>query len=214
MEQQCVITREIRVAQGRFAPGHLGELTRQVPFEMVDEVLASTRTTQKRLRELPSRVVVYLLIAAGLFTELGYQQVWARLIAGLEGVSVAMPSSSALAQARRRVGAAPLAALFRLLAGPAAGTTRWRKLLVCAIDSTTLFVPDSPANLTRFPYQGGGMAPRLFGCLRSGMLLLADRNFAAADLTGAGGTPAISDRRSAWRSSSPWRPLWTIPARS
>ncbi|HEY3692906.1 MAG TPA: hypothetical protein VGL46_21925 [Pseudonocardiaceae bacterium] len=28
------------------------------------------------------------------------------------------------------------------------------------------------------------MAPRLFGCLRPGMLLLADRNFAAADLIG------------------------------
>jgi hypothetical protein len=218
LEQQCVISRQIRVAQGRFAPGHVGELTRQIPFEMVDEVLASTRTTQQRLRELPSRVVVYLLIAAGLFTELGYQQVWARLIAGLEGVSVAMPSSSALAQARRRVGVAPLAALFRLLAGPAPGAVRWRKLLVCAIDSTTMFVPDSPANLTRFPYQGGGngpsgypmlrlmavvacgtrtvidiafgswrvgetsMAPRLSGCLRPGMLLLADRNFAAADL--------------------------------
>jgi hypothetical protein len=206
------------VAQGRFAPGHLGELTRLIPFEMVDEALASTRTTQKRLRDLPSRVVVYLLIAAGLFAELGYLQVWARLIAGLDGIPVAMPSSSALTQARRRVGVAPLAAVFRLLAGPAAGAVRWRKLLVCAIDSTTLFVPDSPANLTRFPYQGGGngpsgypmlrlmavvacgtrtvidiafgswrvgetsMAPRLFGCLRPGMLVLADRNFAAADV--------------------------------
>jgi hypothetical protein len=218
LEQQSVITRHIRVAQGRFAPGHLGELTRLIPFEMVDDALASTRTTQQRLRDLPSRVVVYLLIAAGLFAELGYPQVWARLVAGLHGIPVVTPSSSALTQARRRIGAAPLAAVFRLLAGPAAGAARWRKLLVCAIDSTTLFVPDSPANLTRFPYQGGGngpsgypmlrllavvacgtrtvidiafgswrvgestMAPRLFGCLRPGMLLLADRNFAVADL--------------------------------
>lgn len=218
MEQESVITRRVRVAQGRFAPGHLGELTGVIPFEMVDDALASTRTTQQRLRALPSRVVVYLLIAAGLFAELGYCQVWARLVAGLDGIAVAAPSSSALAQARRRVGTAPLAAVFRLLAGPASGAARWRALLVCAIDSTTLFVPDSPANLTRFPYQGGGngpsgypmlrlmavvacgtrtimdtafgswrvgetsMAPRLFGCLRPGMLLLADRNFAVADL--------------------------------
>lgn len=220
MEHQSVITRCVRVAQGRFAPGHLGELTRLIPFEMVDAALASTRATQRRLRELPSRVVVYLLIAAGLFAELGYCQVWARLVAGLDGIEVASPSSSALAQARRRVGPAPLAAVFGLLAGPAAGAARWRKLLVCAIDSTTLFVPDSPANLTRFPYQGGGngpsgypmlrlmavvacgtrtvidiafgswrtgettMAPRVFGCLRPRMLLLADRNFAVADLIG------------------------------
>jgi hypothetical protein len=30
------------VAEGVFAPGHLGELTRIVPFEMVDAVLAET----------------------------------------------------------------------------------------------------------------------------------------------------------------------------
>jgi hypothetical protein len=62
-------------------------------------------------------VVVYLLLAAGLFAEVGYRQVWARLVAGLDGLAVAMPTSSALAQARRRVGDKPLAALFRLLAG-------------------------------------------------------------------------------------------------
>lgn len=45
-------------------PGHLGELTQVVPFEMVDAVLAETRTVQQRTRVLPSRVVVYLLLAA------------------------------------------------------------------------------------------------------------------------------------------------------
>jgi hypothetical protein len=66
------------VAAGRFAPGHIGELTRIVPFEMVDAALAETNTVQQWLRALPSRVVVYLLLAAGLFAELGYGQVWAR----------------------------------------------------------------------------------------------------------------------------------------
>ncbi len=37
---QCVISREIAVAKGLFAPGHLGELTQIVPFEMVDAALA------------------------------------------------------------------------------------------------------------------------------------------------------------------------------
>lgn len=40
------------VAAGRFAPGHLGELTGVVPFELVDAVLAETRTVQRRLRDL------------------------------------------------------------------------------------------------------------------------------------------------------------------
>ncbi len=39
---KSVITRVVTVAGGRFAPGHLGELTQQVPFERVDAVLEQT----------------------------------------------------------------------------------------------------------------------------------------------------------------------------
>ncbi|MFE4626046.1 transposase domain-containing protein [Streptomyces mirabilis] len=52
------------MAAGRFAPGHLGELTAVVPFELVDAVLAETRTVQQRLGDLPSRVGVYLDLRA------------------------------------------------------------------------------------------------------------------------------------------------------
>ncbi|MBP8537208.1 hypothetical protein [Streptomyces sp. MK37H] len=38
------ITRTVTVAAGRFAPGHLGELTLIMPFELVDAVLSETRT--------------------------------------------------------------------------------------------------------------------------------------------------------------------------
>src|SRR6201996_4969432 len=76
---QSVISPAVRVAEGRFAPGHLGELTQQVPFEMVDAVLAETCRLQRRVRDLPARVVVYLLLAGCLFAELGYRGVWARL---------------------------------------------------------------------------------------------------------------------------------------
>jgi Insertion element 4 transposase N-terminal/Transposase DDE domain len=155
---QSVITRTVTVAGGRFAPGHLGELTQVVPFEMVDEALAQTRTVQSRVRDLPSRVVVYLLLAACLFPELGYPGVWRKLTAGLAGLPVAAPTPSALLQARRRVGAGPLRFLFDLLRGPAAvtgGGTWWRGLLVCAIDGTILTVPDGPANLARFTKGGG-----------------------------------------------------------
>jgi hypothetical protein len=87
--EQSAISRTVTVAAGRFAPGHLGELTQQVPFEMIDAVLAETCTQQRRIRALPARVVVYLLLAGCLFAELGYRQVWHRLIAGLDGVDVA-----------------------------------------------------------------------------------------------------------------------------
>jgi hypothetical protein len=140
----------IAVGKGVFAPGHLGELTQIVPFEMVDAVLAETGRTQQRLRILPSRVVVYLLLAAGLFAELGYLGVWDKLVAGLDALAVARPSGTALWHARIRVGVKPLRALFDLLRGSAASARTagvwWCGLLVAAIDGTVLDVPDSTAN--------------------------------------------------------------------
>jgi hypothetical protein len=159
LDTQSVITRTVTVAGGRFAPGHLGELTQHLPFEMVDEALRATRTVQSRLRDLPSRVVVYLLLAACLFPEVGYLGVWRKLTAALTDLPTATPTASALAQARRRVGPAPLRWLFDLLRGPVATPgqrgTWWRGMLVCAIDGTTLTVPDSPRMLARFTKQRG-----------------------------------------------------------
>jgi len=213
------------VAGGRFAPGHVGELTQIVPFDMVDAALAEAGAAQKRVRDLPSRVVVYLLLAAALFAELGYPQVWTKMIAGLDGLAVATPTAGALAQARRRIGVAPLRALFDLLRGPAAGRATtgvyWRGRLVTAIDGTMMCCPDTAANL-RVYRRGGGhhggtgypmirvlalvacgtrtiidatfgstsvgettYTHHLLGALRRGMILLADRNFAAKDLIAA-----------------------------
>lgn len=189
---------------------------------MVDEALAATKTTQSRLRDLPSRVVVYLILAACLFPEVGYPGVWRKLTAGLTGLACITPSAGGLGQARHRIGAAPLRWLFDLLRGPAAALgqrgTWWRGLLVCAIDGTTVTVPDNPRMLARFTKQRGNhggtgypqirlvallacgtrtvidavfgpttigettYTPRLLRSLRAGMILLADRNFAAAAL--------------------------------
>jgi hypothetical protein len=221
---QIAITRTVTVAAGAFAPGHLGELTRLVPFEMVDDVLATTGRLQRRIRLVPARVTVYLLLAACLFAELGYRQVWRRLTAGLHDLQLPAPTASALRQARQRLGTAPLRALFELLRGPAATSAgpavRWRGLLLTVIDGTMLTVADSAANRGRYVPQRGNhggsgyptlrlsalltcgtrsvldavfdpittgeldQARQLARSLRAGMLLLADRNYAAADLIG------------------------------
>src|SRR3954467_9156777 len=144
------------------------------------------------------------------------------MIAGLDGLAVATPSAAGLAAARRRVGAAPLRALFGLLRGPAAGPATagvwWHGRLICALDGTSLCCPDTPANLAVYckggSHHGGtgypmvrllalvacgtrallqttfgtisrgepAYAAELVSALHPGMLLLADRNFAAADL--------------------------------
>jgi Insertion element 4 transposase N-terminal/Transposase DDE domain len=114
------VSRSVTVAAGVFAPGHLGELTQFVPFELVDDVLERTKTVQRRLRDLPSRAGVYFVLALGLFPGLGYARVWAKLTAGLGGVPAACPSEKALRDLRRRLGPAPLKALFEVLAGPLA----------------------------------------------------------------------------------------------
>ena len=114
------ITRAVTVAAGVFAPGHLGELTQYLPFELVDDVLERTGTVQRRLRELPSRVGVYFLLALGMYPRLGYPRVWDKLTAGLAGLAVPRPSEKALRDLRRRLGPAPMKALFELVAGPLA----------------------------------------------------------------------------------------------
>nr|WP_198035414.1 IS4 family transposase [Streptacidiphilus rugosus] len=141
------------VAEGVFAPGHLGELTQIVPFEMVDEVLAECGAVQQRLRKLLARVVVYLLLAAALFEECGYPAVWSKLTGALDAVPIPRITATALWHARTRLGVRPLRALFNLLRGPASAirTTgaRWAGLLVVAIDGTSLDVPDAPATRAR-----------------------------------------------------------------
>ncbi|MGW8358540.1 IS4 family transposase [Streptomyces wedmorensis] len=137
------------VAEGVYAPGHLGELTQIVSFEMVDAVLAECGAVQERLRKLPARVVVYLLLAGALFEECGYLAVWSKLTGALGSLPIPKITATALWHARCRLGVRPLHALFDLLRGPASAirTTgaRWAGLLVVAVDGTYLDVPDAPA---------------------------------------------------------------------
>lgn len=156
MSAQCAIvshTRTTTVAAGVFAPGHLGEFTPYVPFELVDAVLAETRTVQRRLRDLPSRIGVYFLLALGLFPHLGYLRIWDKLVAGLEGLPLPIPSEKALRVLRRRLGPAPLKLLFDTLAVPLAPPStpgmayrRWRTVAFDGCHS--LKVPDAEGNRT------------------------------------------------------------------
>lgn len=145
------ITRTITVAAGVFAPGHLGELTRIVPFELADAVLEETRTRERRLRALPSRVGLYFVLALGLFPRAGYLGVWAELTAALDGLGLVVPSPKALRGLRRRLGPAPLRALFEMLAGPLGQPStpgvRFGRYRTVAFDGCrSLKVPDTPRN--------------------------------------------------------------------
>ena len=122
-----------------------------MPFELVDAVLEETRHRERRLRVLPSRVGMYFVLALGLFPGGGYWGVWAKLTAALDGLGLAVPSAKALRDLRRRLGVAPVQALFEVLAGPLAqprtpGVLFGRYRTVAFDGCTSIKVPDTARN--------------------------------------------------------------------
>lgn len=154
MPGQCVITRKIAVAKGVYAPGHLGELTQILDFDLVDAVAQETGTVQQRVRLLPTRVVIYFVLALALFEHSGYRRVWAKMTAGIRVLKLTAPTASALVRARRRVGPKPFRALFETVAGcvgrPSTPGVFWRGMRTVAVDATSMHVPDRPAVTARY----------------------------------------------------------------
>ena len=117
------ITHAVTVAAGVFAPGHLGELTQYLPFELVDDVLEQTRTVQRRLRAALAGRGVLRARAGRCSRGLGYARVWGKLTAGLAGLDLPRPSEKALRDLRRRLGPGAAEGAVRgggRAAGPAA----------------------------------------------------------------------------------------------
>lgn len=133
----------------------MGVLARSFPPELVDEVIAGCGRTEQRHRSLPARVMAYFAIGMGLYSEGSYEDVLALLTDGLSWASGwteewKLPSKSAIFQARARLGAEPVEALFRRVAEPIAtadtsGSWLAGRRLV-AIDGTTLDVADTTEN--------------------------------------------------------------------
>jgi Insertion element 4 transposase N-terminal/Transposase DDE domain len=159
LQEKSVITRSVEVAAGVYAPGHLGELTQIVDFDLVDAVLEETGTREKRLRLLPSRVVVCFVLALALFERCSYRATWGKLTAALAGLCLTRPSVSSLSRARRRVGTAPLRRLFETLAGVVGLVGQpgvfYRGLRTVAIDGTCLHAPDDEQVTWRYPKRAG-----------------------------------------------------------
>jgi Transposase DDE domain/Insertion element 4 transposase N-terminal len=86
-----------------------------------------------------------------MFPALGYLRVWDKLTAALTGLNLARPSEKALRDLRRRIGVAPVKALFETIAVPLArpwtpGVT-YRGLRTVAFDGlNSVKVPDSGRN--------------------------------------------------------------------
>jgi hypothetical protein len=156
----------------------IGVLAKVFPPELVDRVVDEAGVREQRKRALPSRVVVYYLLAMVLFFQSGYGEVWNKLVAGLDWArrfrvraELGMqPSPAAVTYARQRLGWQVMAALLEAVAGPLAGEERERAfaagMRLAAVDGMCLDVPATPENGTEFGYPGNDAGPGPFPQIR------------------------------------------------
>jgi len=136
----------------------LGFLAAFCPPALVDRVLEETDRVEQRTRRLPSRLVVYYVLAMALYAGEGYRELYRLLVEGLRSVDpslpIVVPQKSAFSKARERVGSAPLRRLFDETAVPMASSSTpgawYRGWRVMSLDGSTLEVPDTRTNDEHF----------------------------------------------------------------
>ena len=153
----------------------LGVLSSVIHRDIVDDAIRDSGKREARSRLLPAHVVVYYVLALNLFFGEAYEEVMRQLVNGLRFLGNwrdywTVPSTSAISQARTRLGEAPLKLLFERIAVPMArpGTRgAWfHGLRLMALDGLVLDVPATPANDEAFGRSGNDTATSQFPQVR------------------------------------------------
>ena len=148
---------------GRFeiAKAGLGVLAEAFPLETVQAILTATGREGKRKRLLPASMMVYYVIALGLFVGVGCREVLRRLLDGATWIwpnEVRVATESAITQARQRLGSIPIERLYEEVVVPIAKKiTRgawFRGWRVVTIDGFILDVAESDENVKAFGRPG------------------------------------------------------------
>lgn len=136
----------------------LAGLEKIIRPEHVQQALDTTGRVNSRKCTLTHEVILWVVLAMGLFTDLPIRQVFKharRLRKGEES-----PHRSSLCVARQRLGVAPLRHLFAQIVRPLAQPTTpgafYGGYRLVGIDSTVFDVPDSPANDAAFGRPSAG----------------------------------------------------------
>src|SRR3989304_7790345 len=114
----------------------------------IRQVLEETGRVNSRACKLTHEVMMWIVLAMGIFTNLPIRQVFkqSRRLREFEGT----PCRSALCVARQRLGVAPVQRLYerpiRTLATPDTLGAFYHGWHLVAVDGTVLDVPDTPAN--------------------------------------------------------------------
>jgi len=152
----------------------LNALEHALPQATIDAVIADLGVAEERTRKLPAGVTLLLCIAMGLFTNTALTHVLRQLVQGVRYIwpgdeDDAIANKSAISQARYRLGARPVVALFRRVCAPVATAETPGAFLfglrLMTLDGTTEDVPDTPANAAYFGRhhgdRGDGAFPQL-----------------------------------------------------
>src|SRR5712691_6617698 len=143
------------------AEAGIGFLAEAFPLETVQAILKATGREGKRKRLLPASMMVYYIIALGLFVGVGCREVLRRLLDGAMWIwpnEVRIATESAITQARQRLGAKPIESLYAEVVVPIAKKlTRdawYRALRVISLDGFILDVAESDENVKAFGRPG------------------------------------------------------------
>lgn len=138
-----------------FTPEAFPNLVKHLDPAWVEEALCATGTATLRRRRLPAERTVWLVLAMALLRDWPITEVAQRLELALPGLDGSRTvASSALTQARARLGDEPMEWLFLRTAEEwahrSASRDRWRGLALYAVDGTSLRVADSVENREHF----------------------------------------------------------------
>ncbi|WEF31355.1 IS4 family transposase [Pseudoduganella chitinolytica] len=132
-------------------------LGRHLPSEWIEQAVVHTGKASIRRRRLPAEQVVWLVVALALYRHQSISEVVDDLDLALPDVQAPFVSKSAVAQARQRVGAEPLRALFEISAKAWSEQDRkqylFKGLSLYAMDGTTLKTADTPEQRDHFGEQ-------------------------------------------------------------
>jgi hypothetical protein len=153
----------------------LGVIAKYFPADKVHAVLKGTKRSSVRQRDLPAHVVVYYVIALALYMRSSYREVLRCLLEGVQwlmdpSAQVKVAGKSGISQARSRLGAAPLKALYDSVVRPlATAETRgawYREWRLVSLDGSTLDVADTAENEKEFGRPGASRGASAYPKIR------------------------------------------------
>jgi hypothetical protein len=144
-----------------FTPQAWPNLVKHLDPTWIEEALLATGTATIRRRRLPAERTVWLMLGMAVMRDLPIATVAQQLDVALPASDGSRTvASSALTQARARLGPDPMEWLFLRTSSEwahrSADADRWRGLALYGVDGSTLRVADSPENRDHFGGQDSG----------------------------------------------------------